>query len=373
MLEISCHGNPLIIQKILEDLCSRGCRLAEPGEFTRTAFLNGKMDLAQAEAVADLIHCQSEAALRTAQNQLAGGIGRAIEDICGQLVRILAHLEVTLDFPEEEPFPIDATEIMANLDAIGNQLNKLEATIRYRPILEFGVQTVIIGPPNVGKSSLLNGLLSRERALVSSIAGTTRDFLEESISIGTWNLRIVDTAGLHHATDDLEQLGMRRSREKLEAADFVLLVLDGSRAIPSLNHFDWAILGQKKGLVLLNKRDLPTLADGTHVPLPWERISVSAINSSDMAKLKNRICQELEANRIVPNDLPCVVNMRQSGCLRGAIRGTEAARKLLQKEQAMDLAAAELNFALKFLGKITGRDTSEDVLSQIFDQFCIGK
>ncbi|MDR0727660.1 MAG: tRNA uridine-5-carboxymethylaminomethyl(34) synthesis GTPase MnmE [Puniceicoccales bacterium] len=372
MLEISCHGNPLIIQKILEDLCRRGCRLAEPGEFTRTAFLNGKMELVQAEAVADLIHCQSEAALRVAQNQLAGSIGREIDDIWKELVRILANLEATLDFPEEE-LPLEEYRMVENLDALRNRISQLESTARYRSIVEFGVRTVIIGPPNVGKSSLLNGLLGRERALVSPIAGTTRDFLEESIAVGSWNLRIADTAGLHSAVDDLEQLGMRRSREKLKVADFVLLVFDGSQPIPNLDHFDWKILGQKKGLILLNKRDLPTLADGVHVPLPWERVPISAQNPRDIAELKDRICLELESSRIVPDDLPCVVNVRQGECLRGAIHGMETALGLFQKKSPIELVATELNLTLKSLGKITGRDATEDVLNQIFGQFCIGK
>jgi tRNA modification GTPase len=241
-------------------------------------------------------------------------------------------------------------------------------------VVEFGVRTVIIGPPNVGKSSLLNGFLGQERALVSPIAGTTRDFLEEPISVGRWNLRIVDTAGLHATADALEQLGMRRSVEKLEIADFVLLVLDSSREIPKLDHFDWKVLGQKKGLILLNKRDLPTFADEVRVPLSWEKISISALNPKDIADLKNRICQELEVNRIAPDDLPCVVNLRQSECLRTAIQGLERARLLLrQNEMVLELIAAELTTALKSLGKILGRDATEDILSQIFDQFCIGK
>jgi tRNA modification GTPase len=373
MLEISCHGNPLIIQKILGDLCRRGCGLAEPGEFTRTAFLNGKMNLAQAEAVADMIHCQSEAALRIARDQLSGSLGREIDAIWEQLVQILAHLEATLDFPEEGPFSSDKNRMLADLDTLRSRLFQLESTARYRPILEFGVRTVIIGPPNVGKSSLLNGLLGQERALVSPIAGTTRDFLEESITVGRWSLRIVDTAGLRATADDLEQLGMRRSREKLETADFVLLVFDGSRAMPSLDPSDWGILGKKRGLILLNKRDLPPFADKTHMPLPWEKISISALDPKDIMELKDRICRELETHRIVLDDLPCVVNLRQGECLREAIRGMETARQLFQEEAALELAATELTLALRFLEKITGRDAREDVLSQIFSQFCIGK
>jgi tRNA modification GTPase len=374
MLEISCHGNPLIIQKVLEDLCHRGCRLAEPGEFTRVAFLNGKMDLVQVEAVADVIHCQSEAALRMANNQLAGFLGKEINDIWERLVRILVHLEAAIDFPEEEPLPSDGWSLAENLDVLLERLSSLESTARYRSVMECGVRTVIIGPPNVGKSSLLNGLLGQERALVSPIAGTTRDFLEESIPLGHWNLRVVDTAGLHSTADALEQLGMRRSGEKLEAADFVLLVLDGSRAIPNLDHFDWKVLGEKKGLVLLNKRDLPTFADEAHAPLPWKRIPISALDPKDIGELKACICQELEANRIVADDLPCAVNLRQGECLRGAILGIEGARLLLrQNEMSLELVSAELIFALKSLGKILGRDATEDILSQIFEQFCIGK
>jgi tRNA modification GTPase len=374
MLEISCHGNPLIIQKILEDLCCRGCRLAEPGEFTRVSFLNGKIDLVQAEAVADVIHCQSEAALRIAHNQLAGFLGREVDDIFGSLVQVLAHLEAALDFPEETPFSLAGCHAQANLDALLGRLFSLESTGRYRSVSEMGVRTVIVGPPNAGKSSLLNGLLGQERALVSPIPGTTRDFLEESITVGNWNLRIVDTAGLRSAADGLEQQGMRRSREKLEAADFVLLVFDCSQALPNLDHSDWEVLGEKKGLILLNKRDLSVLADGADVPLPWKRVPISAINPKDTAELRNYICQELETNRIVRDDLPCVVNLRQGECLRGAINGVKMARQLLlQKEPALELVSAELNLALKFLGEFLGRDTTEDILDQIFDRFCIGK
>ncbi|MDR1456773.1 MAG: tRNA uridine-5-carboxymethylaminomethyl(34) synthesis GTPase MnmE [Puniceicoccales bacterium] len=373
MLEISSHGNPLIIQKILEDLCHRGCRLAEPGEFTKTAFFNGKMDLVQAEAVADVIHSQSESALRIANGQLTGSLGVEIAGIWEQLVRIMAQLEVAIDFSEDEPFALDEYRIMDELGAPLDRLSQLESTARYRPILQLGVRTVIIGPPNVGKSSLLNGLLGQERALVSPIAGTTRDFLEESISVGKWNLRIVDTAGLHSTANDLEQLGMRRSREKLEIADFVLLVFDGSQALPNLDHFDWETFEQKKGLILLNKRDIFTLPDWPHMPLPWEIIPISALNPKDITGLKNRICQELEAKRIVPDDLPCVVNLRQSACLREAIHGIEMAQILLQKKIIPELVAAELNLVLKSLEKILGRNANEDILNQIFSQFCIGK
>jgi tRNA modification GTPase len=374
MLEISCHGNPFIIQKILEDLCKRGCRLAEPGEFTRTAFVNGKMDLSQAEAVGDTIHAQSEAALRVAQNQLAGVLGRKINGVMDALFAVAAQWESRIDFPEEDlPDGGDDSTIAALEDAQAT-LGYLESTARYRPLLDCGIGTVLIGPPNGGKSSILNGLIGKERALVSHIPGTTRDFLEEFISVDNWCLRIIDTAGIRQSKDMLERLGMRRSLEKLRFADFVLLIFDGSVPLENLDDSLGEILMEKNGLIVLNKRDLPRAIDDGMLPgIPWPKVSVSALDCGDMAALRQQIIDTLKSNQIVPDGAPCVVNARHRECLLDAIGELNAAKSLVKEGASPEFVAAKINYALHGLARITGRETTETILDQIFNKFCIGK
>ena len=225
MLEIAPHGNPLIVQKIMEDLYARGCRPAEPGEFTRTAFLNGKMDLSQAEAVSDLIRARSERSIEVAQRQLHGAVGRKMSELTDRLLAVMAHIEAYIDFPEEDLPSEDQAGPAQDLRRVIQQTRDLIETQHYTALLHEGIKTLIVGEPNVGKSSLINALTGSERAIVSDVPGTTRDFISSFLMLGPWRIEILDTAGLHEAGDAIEQIGIQHTIEQAETADFFLLVL----------------------------------------------------------------------------------------------------------------------------------------------------
>ena len=250
MLEIAPHGNPLIVQTLMEDLFARGCRPAEAGEFTRTAFLNGKMDLSQAEAVADLIRARSERSIQVAQRQLHGSVGRKMSELTDRLISVMAHIEAYIDFPEEDLPAEDQQGPAQDLRAVINETQGLIETQHYSALLHEGIKTLIVGEPNVGKSSLINALTGSERAIVSDIPGTTRDFIASFIMLGPWRIEILDTAGLHEAGDAIELLGIQHTIEQAETADFFLLVLD----IASLILLDR--MTPNNTLVLENKIDL---------------------------------------------------------------------------------------------------------------------
>ncbi|MBC8008579.1 MAG: tRNA uridine-5-carboxymethylaminomethyl(34) synthesis GTPase MnmE, partial [Burkholderiales bacterium] len=255
-LELSCHGNPLIVQLILADLFKRGCRPAEPGEFTRRAFLHGRMELTQAEAVIDLIHARSERALAAAQNQLQGELGRHLEGLIARLLSILARIEVYIDFPDEDLPPENRRDVVADLADVLRGTVRLLATHRYGDLLRDGLKTVLLGAPNAGKSSLLNALVGHERALVSAEPGTTRDFIEERLQVGPHLLRLIDTAGLNPSPGEIERLGIAKTGERLAEADLVLWVVDATLPHPSLPPEFARHLAPEKTLLLHNKVDL---------------------------------------------------------------------------------------------------------------------
>ncbi|MDR3316999.1 MAG: tRNA uridine-5-carboxymethylaminomethyl(34) synthesis GTPase MnmE [Puniceicoccales bacterium] len=374
LVEISCHGNPSIVHRILEDLYGRGCRPAEPGEFTRTAFLNGKLDLAQAEAVADLIHARSEAALAFARQQLDGSLGRELSPQVSILVDLLATVEAHIDFSEEEPTAPVLT-LQRNLDPVRRTLEKLLGTLRHRHHVEKGVAVAFMGAPNAGKSTLWNGFLGRERALVSPIAGTTRDFLEEEIFLGPWNLRIIDTAGLRETDDELEALSMERSREKIIGADLLLWVIDGSgpldRALSSREEW-WS--HRSSGILILSKRDLPATIGRDHPflrEIGWPTVEISARRPEDIESLKCFLIKYLTEKDLIPNEEQVLVNQRQAEHLREAVAALAVAETLsLEKGE---LVAAELRRALDALATITGEKIDGVILDRIFGKFCIGK
>jgi tRNA modification GTPase len=332
------------------------------------------MDLSQVEAVGDAIHAQSEAALRVAQNQLSGVLGRKIHGAMDELFAIAAELEARIDFSDEELGEQDSGKMQESLTIIRKNLEYLESTARYRTLLDCGISTVLVGPPNGGKSSILNGLLGKERALVSHIAGTTRDFLEEFIVVGNWCLRIIDTAGIRKSHDALEQLGIRRSIEKLRSADFVLLIFDISAPIEPLDDSLAEILQGKNGLIIFNKKDLEKIANSKMLPpLPWPVVEISAVNCDDMSALRQKIIQTLKSDQIVPDDMPCVVNGRHRECLLEAVGELQSAENLLAGHTSPEFIAAKIHYALHALARITGRETTEAVLDQVFSRFCIGK
>ena len=370
-LEISCHGNPFIAQKLLEDLFARGCRPAEAGEFTKRAFLNGRLDLSQAEAVMDLIHARSERALTAANQQLRGSLGRRMEELIALLLNGLAQIEAYIDFPEEDLPPENRAGLLAQMQRLEDGLARLRATGRYGEVLRLGVRTVIIGEPNAGKSSLLNRLLGRERALVSPEPGTTRDYLEEPISIGPHLLRLVDTAGLNETPTSLEKRGIEKTLEQAAGADLFLWVIDATRPRFSLAESLRARLDRENTLIVLNKSDLrpATLMEPPDFPL----IRVSALTGEGLDELRMRLVERADSFRIDVGDEVVAINARHEDALRRATQSLVEAKEALRKNEGIELVASNLRDALACMGEIAGRVDNEKMLDVLFSSFCIGK
>jgi len=380
-LEISCHGNPFIAQRILEDLLARGCRAAEPGEFTKRAFLNGRLDLSQAEAVMDLIHARSERALAAANQQLRGALGVRMDELIQLLLKCLANIEAYIDFPDEDLPPENRAAVVGQIDDLIRGTGRLLATSRYGEILRSGVRTVIIGEPNAGKSSLLNRLVGRERALVSPEPGTTRDYLEEPITVGPHLLRLVDTAGLNPAPGDIERRGIAKTLEQAQAADLFLWVIDGTRPTPPLPADLAARLTPANTVVVVNKLDLPPLAaadaaaGGRTWPQPFPVVHVSALLGAGFEALEAAIVARAEAFRTEVGAEVIAINARHAAALEAARVGLQEARLKLASAGGgpTELAASDLRGALDAFGRIAGKIDNERMLDQLFASFCIGK
>lgn len=371
-LEISSHGNPFIAQKILEDLLARGCRAAEPGEFTKRAFLNGRLDLSQAEAVMDLIHARSERALAAANRQLRGSLGRRMEALIALLLNVLAQVEAYIDFPDEDLPPENRAALLGQLDELLRQTRRLAATNHYGQILREGIRTVIIGAPNAGKSSLLNRLIGRERALVSPEPGTTRDYIEEVISLGQHALRLVDTAGLNAAPGVLERKGMEKTLEQAADADLFIWVVDATDApTPLLPEGIRGLLTAENTVTVFNKVDL--LHAGLSPSAALNPVPVSALRGDGLEQLVAALEARAEALRTDLGDDWVAINARHADALKRAEAALIAAREGLSDEAGSELVANHLRDILAAYGEISGRVDHERVLDVLFASFCIGK
>lgn len=376
-LEIVSHGNPLVVRLMLADLAARGVRQAEPGEFTRRAFLNDKLDLTEAEAVADLIHARSERALEVARRQLAGELGRRVGEWTDRLLQVVAELEAYIDFPEEDLPCEDASSPPARALALAGEWVRAAETADRHASMSGGVRTVILGAPNAGKSSLLNALLGEERALVSPEAGTTRDFITETVTVGPHCLRLVDTAGLRHdAASELERRGIGKTLEKAAQADFALVVLDASEPPPALPAEATAFLRPGNALVVLNKADLPAHPDTDPAKLfpSIPRVSLSLLTGEGFESFRQTLVELLEADGLAPGEDDLVVNARHAEALReGALALRRADALLRRADRPVELAVGEMRLALDRLGDIVGRIDNERMLDRLFATFCIGK
>lgn len=372
--EICCHGNPRITRSLVEDCLGRGARLAEPGEFTRRAFLNGRLDLAQAEAVADLIHADSERALEAARRQLGGELGRAVAGWTDRALAVLAELEAHIDFPEEDLPPEKPDGPRSRLIGLAAELRAAAATARHAAALRDGLRLAVVGPPNAGKSSLLNTLCGSERALVSPTAGTTRDYLEAEVQGLPLRVTAVDTAGLRPEAGDLERAGMARTLEQAEKADFILCVVDRSAQPPILPEKLLALLRPGHAALVENKADLPR-----HPALPsflpdLPRLSTCLLPGKEGAEARRSVAQLLEKADLAPLGDALVVGSRHAEALnRAAAAAEESARHLEQGGAESELAATQLRAGLDALGEIVGRVDNERMLDKLFASFCIGK
>jgi len=373
MLEIAPHGNPLIIQKIIEDLMVRGCRPAEPGEFTKTAFLNGKMDLSQAEAVSDLIRARSDKSLEVAQRQLHGSIGRKMSELTERLLSVMASLEAYIDFPEEDLPTEDQAGPSQDLLKLINELEGLIETQHYNALLHEGVKTLIIGEPNVGKSSLINALTGSQRSIVSDLPGTTRDYVSAYLMLGPWRIEILDTAGLHNAVDAIERIGISNTLEQSETADFFLLVLDSSKPSPTLPAGLLERMRPENTLIVNNKIDLEPTADSVDFLPTFDQQRVSLKTEEGFDELKAAWLNKINQNIGNSGIDGVVVNARHASALKEAVDALELALEKMRDDELSELIAADLRDAVDCIGKVVGKVDNERMLDSLFKQFCIGK
>jgi tRNA modification GTPase len=371
-VEISCHGGLLPAKLVLDAVLEAGARLAEPGEFTRRAFLNGRMDLAQAEAVADLIHSRTELALAAANEQLAGTLSRRINQLRDELMQTLAHVEAHIDFPEEDIAPDTKEQLLKRLEKAVVFMDDLLRTANEGRILRRGLRAAIVGRPNAGKSSLLNQLLGRDRAIVSPIPGTTRDTIEETANVRGIPVVCIDTAGLREARDEIEQEGVRRSRETLAGAELILHVLDASEPLAVTDESNFASFADKKRILVLNKMDLPRKLDLSS-DLTAPTVEVCCLSGQGIETLKDAIQKLVWSGEINAEMLQAMINSRHQDALTRARAATRRTLDALRADATLELAAMDLRIAVNAVGEIVGKTTTENLLDSIFSQFCIGK
>ena len=377
VIEIQCHGGILVMNKILDLVIKNGARPAEPGEFSKRAFLNGKMDLSKAEAVMDLISSKNEYSLRNSAKQMSGKLYDIISSLREQIIYEIAYIESALDDPEHYDLSGYSVTLSDKLLVILRQLEVLSDSFDDGRILSEGVETVILGKPNVGKSSLLNILAGSDRAIVTDIAGTTRDTIEENINIGGVFLHIVDTAGIRQSADPVEQIGVKKALSIAENADFIIMVVDSSE---SLSPEDEEILyfikkNNKKCVILLNKSDLDVVTGVEEISMYTSNpvIMVSAKDESGIDELKSYIVNEYFAGYLKYNDEIFISNARQKDALNNAISSLLCVAKSIHDEMSEDFYSIDLTAAYDYLGQIIGEQMDEDVVNEIFGKFCMGK
>ncbi|MDR2776444.1 MAG: tRNA uridine-5-carboxymethylaminomethyl(34) synthesis GTPase MnmE [Puniceicoccales bacterium] len=376
-VEIYCHGNMLIVENILADLCGRGFRFAESGEFTKRAFLNGKLDLCQAEAVADVIHATNERAMQVAQNQLSGALSDRVNTVSRNLLNALAEVEIGIDFSDDEVCDEKTFfhDVLQKIEAATKELKILIESNKYHSVINNGISTVILGEPNAGKSSLFNFLLGEDRAIVSEIAGTTRDIISEKIVIGNNVLKICDTAGLRSkAVGEIEQTGIAKAITKASNADFFLIVMNiNSNTLPSI---PWEIvnrLNDQNTLVVINKIDLPKNCIVEDFLPHLDRIEISIKNETNPWSLKTKILEVTSRNKTLNHDVDIMVNARHVDILRRANACLEAIQSKMLQPLYIETIASDIRQSLETLGEITGTYDNEKMLDLIFSNFCIGK
>ncbi|MCB0508043.1 MAG: tRNA uridine-5-carboxymethylaminomethyl(34) synthesis GTPase MnmE, partial [Bacteroidetes bacterium] len=372
--EISCHGSPYIINTILSTLIEEGARMAKHGEFTQRAFLNGRFDLAQAEAVADLIASESKAAHKVALQQMRGGITNKLAELRNNLVEFTALLELELDFGEEDVEFANREKLVELLQHIKNEISRLMQSFRLGNAIKTGVPVAIVGKPNVGKSTLLNVLLQEDRAIVSDIAGTTRDTIEEKITIDGILFRFIDTAGLRETADVIEKIGVERSKASIQNAQIVLYLYDSNaESLDDVLEVLKEIPLDKSVIVVRNKQDISKKADKEiHIPYDW--ISISAKENISIDALKNLLLKNVINETATQQDAVIISNQRHFEALQHSALAIENVLSAINQQISSDFISQDLKVALRHLGSITGNiDVDKDILATIFGKFCIGK
>ncbi len=375
IIEINCHGGMITLRKTLELVLQHGARLAEPGEFTKRAFLNGRLDLSRAEAVLDLIRSKTDESRRIALEQLQGGLFSKITSLRDGLTDVCVRIEAHIDFPEDEIETASRQELSDAMRLVKNDLHGLLKTYEEAKFFREGLSTAIVGRPNVGKSSLLNALLQRDRAIVTETPGTTRDVLEEYLNIKGLPLRIMDTAGIRQVEDLAEKEGVRRSIKSIENADLVIAIFDGSEPLRKEDFEVMEKVKNKNTIYILNKSDLPVIADrnSSLVPHPSSFLRISATRGDGIEELKDKIVDSCLKDWKEEREGLVISNLRHKTSIGHAAVSLEKAMKALTEDQPLEIIAIELRNSLDSLGEIVGAVTTEDILNKIFSDFCIGK
>lgn len=376
MCEINTHGGNVIIRKILDLCLKNGANLAEPGEFTKRAFLNGRIDLLQAESVIDVINAKSEKEAKTGVKQLEGVLSKKIREIKQEILDVMVNVDVSIDYPEYDVEDVTNSQISNMLESVKKKLEILEKSFDNGKLIKEGIKTAIIGKPNAGKSSLLNAILKEDRAIVTEYEGTTRDTIEEFVNIEGVPLKLIDTAGIRDAKDEVEKIGIKKSKEIANDADLVIAIFDGSKELTKEDIEILNIIKNKKSIILLNKADLNSVLnenDNIFEDITENIIKISALNGDGLEKLYSLISKMFSLEEInVDNDV-IITNLRHKNLISKAIGNVKKAKDTVEKNMPIDIIAIFVKDILEDLGNITGEIVTDDIINEIFSKFCLGK
>ena len=376
MCEINTHGNNIILKKILELCIKNGANLAEPGEFTKRAFLNGRIDLSQAESVIDLINSKSEKEQKAAINQLEGYLSIEINKIKAKILDLMADIEASIDYPEYDIEERTSQNIIDESKNILNMLKKLENTFEAGKILRDGVNVAIVGRPNAGKSSLLNAILKEDRAIVTNIEGTTRDTIEEYVTIKGILFKLIDTAGIRKADNEIEKIGIDKSRKALNEADLVIAIFDSTKKLTDEDKEIIEFIKDKNSIILLNKSDLENnilKEEKIITGLNKKTIEISALEKTGIEELYNSMVELFRINEINPENTSIITNVRHKEAICSAENSIKKVEKTIKDNMPIDITAIYFKEAIEELNKITGESVTEDIINEIFSKFCLGK
>lgn len=376
MCEINTHGGNIVVKKILELCLKNGAEMAEPGEFTKRAFLNGRIDLLQAESVIDIIDAKSERELKAGMNQLEGRVSKEIHDIKQKIMDVMVNVEVDIDYPEYDVEEVTNTEINEMLDVVIADLSRLEKSFDNGKILKDGVKTAIIGKPNAGKSSLLNCILNEERAIVTEIEGTTRDTIEEFVTVEGVPLKLIDTAGIREAKDEVEKIGITKSKEIAKDADLIIAIFDSSKDLTDEDKEILDIIKNKTAIVVLNKMDLLNKIDENMAEIKNVSkyiVKMSTLEQKGIDDLYKSIGNLFSMEEISLDNTIVITNIRHKNLISKALNSCREAKKSMELGMPLDIIAIFLKEILENLGEITGETVTDDIIDEIFSKFCLGK
>ena len=375
MCEINSHGSNIVMKEILNLCLENGAELAEPGEFTKKAFLNGRIDLSQAEAVIELINSKTEKEAEASINQLEGFLKEEINKIKGKILEILTDIEASIDYPEYDIEEVTNEKALKKLEEIENKLEKLEDSFKNGKIIREGIKTAIIGTPNAGKSSLLNAILKEERAIVTEFEGTTRDTIEEFINIDGIPVKIIDTAGIREANDEVEKIGIKKAKQIAESSDLVIAIFDSSKELSKEDKEILELIKNKKAIIIINKIDIESRKIEEEYLKKYNKtiIEMSAKNKQGIDNLYKEISNMFNINEINVNEGITVTNVRHAELIRKAKEYSKKAQETIKNNMPIDIIAIDIKEIINCLNTITGENATEDIINEIFKKFCLGK